>query len=46
MLIYQTELEQLCEEAIREQDQEKLQELTDQILRLLAERQRRAHQAH
>jgi hemerythrin superfamily protein len=39
-------LEQLCEEAIRERDQEKLQELMDQILQLLAEHQKHAQQAH
>jgi hemerythrin superfamily protein len=40
MLVYQTRLEQLCEEAIRERDQEKLKELMDEILRLLAEHQK------
>ncbi len=40
MLVYQTRLEQLCEEAIREQDQEKLKELMDEILRLLSDLQK------
>jgi len=46
MLVYQTRLEQLCEEAIREQDQEKLQELMDEILCLLAELQKGSQKAH
>ena len=40
MLVYQTQLENLCDQAMREEGQEKLRELMDQILRLLAEHQK------
>jgi hypothetical protein len=46
MFVYQTRLEYLCEQAIREQDQEKLRELMDEILRLLAELQKDSQKAH
>ena len=46
MLVYQTRLEFLCEQAIREQDQEKLKELMDEILSLLAELQKDAQKAN
>jgi hypothetical protein len=37
MLVYQTRLEQLCDQATQERDQEKLKQLMDEILQLLAE---------
>lgn len=40
MLVYQTQLENLCDQATREEGQEKLRELLDQIFRLLAEDQK------
>jgi hypothetical protein len=40
VLVYQTQLENLCDQAMREEGQEKLRELMDQILRLLAEHQK------
>jgi hypothetical protein len=46
MLVYQTRLEYLCEQAIQEQDQEKLRELLDEILRLLAELQQDSQKPH
>jgi hypothetical protein len=40
VLVYQTQLENLCDQAMREEGQEKLRELMDQILRVLAEQQK------
>jgi len=40
VLVYQTQLENLCDQAMREEGQQKLRELMDQILRLLAEHQK------
>ena len=42
MLAYQTHLENLCDQAIREKNQETLTKLMDQILELLAENQESA----
>ena len=39
MLAYQTQLDNLCDQAMREKDQEKLTKLMDQVLQLLAENQ-------
>jgi GTP cyclohydrolase I len=42
VLVYQTQLENLCDQAMREKDQKKLAKLMDQILQLLAENQKDA----
>jgi hypothetical protein len=42
VLAYQMQLENLCDQAIREKDQKKLRKLMDQILQLLAENQKDA----
>ena len=39
MLAYQTQLDNLCDQAMREKDQKKLTKLMDQVLQLLAENQ-------
>jgi hypothetical protein len=39
VLAYQTQLENLCDQAMREKDQKKLTKLMDQVLQLLAENQ-------
>jgi len=39
VLAYETQLENLCDQVMRETDQEKLTKLMDQILQLLAENQ-------
>ena len=44
MLAYEKQLENLCDQALREEGQEKLRELMDQILQLLAENQRDAEE--
>jgi len=39
VLAYQTQVDNLCDQAMREKDQEKLTKLMDQVLQLLAENQ-------
>ena len=42
MLTYQTQLENLCDQAMRQRDQENLKKFLDQILQLLAKNQKRS----
>ena len=42
MLVYQRQLENLYDQTMREEGQEKLRELMDQIIQLLAENQKDA----
>ena len=42
MLAYQTQLDNLCDQAMREKDQKRLPKLMDQVLQLLAENQKDA----
>jgi hypothetical protein len=42
MIVYETQLENLCDQVMQEKDQEKLTKLMDQIFQLLAENQESA----
>jgi len=46
VLAYQTQLENLCDQVIRERDQEKMKKLMDQIFHLLVRNQQSAGEAY
>jgi hypothetical protein len=46
MFVYETRLEHLYDQAIRERDQDKLRNLMDEILRLLAELHEDSRKSH